>query len=73
MVDVVLARGSTKRPESIAVDLVARRNSALGHGVHCSGIQLGNLYFEEMGMPLLGKGHCGQGTGFLRSAPPLPV
>ena len=43
----ISAQGNAKRPKGIAVDLTARRNSAPGHGAHCSSIQLGNLYFEE--------------------------
>ena len=73
MVVIPLAQRSPKRPEGIAVDLAAGTNCLLDNGTHRLGIQLGNLYFEEAGMPRLGEGHRGQRAGFLRSTAPLPI
>ena len=62
-----------KGAEGIAVNLAAGTNCLPGDGAHRLGVQLGNLYFEEVGMPLPGEGHRSQRTVFLRSTAPLPV
>ena len=54
---IPFAQRGPKGPEGIAVDFAAGTNCLPGDGSHRLGIQFGNLYFEEAGMPLLGEGH----------------
>ncbi len=72
MMGIPLTQRGVKRRKGIAVNLIAWANSTLDNGIHCRGIQFGNLYFEETGMSLFCERYHSQRTGFPHSPVPLP-